>query len=923
MHAPRTRHDELNDLLARRAIARLPPEWRARKILTAQVLDLDWYRIRSGSQAGNASEAALEIATREVPEDAINPLFSARWYSAQCGAMGTTGDLLLHYLMVGEAAGVQPGPWFSPVFFRRFNSQYRRYGSLLGAYLHGWRDNPHPHPHFDGPWYVWRYPDVGAHWPRSPLDHLVRTGMMEGREPNMCFSTRWYLHTYPDVAASGQPPAQHFVVAGAAEMRSPGPNFDPRGYGSFYEEQARSGLDPLAHFLRIGQPQGHRVGTRYVDLWELVARPRWAPVAPADGVVDVVVPVYRDLSVTRNCIESLLDSLPRARSRIRVRLYDDASPEPEVTAYLREVALRDDVVLVENPRNLGFVATVNAGMRAALATNDSVAVVLLNSDTEVAGDWIDRLHAHTADATVGTVTALSNNATICSYPAIGAFDMPRGETTAQLDAAAASANAGSAIDIPTGVGFCMLITRDCLERTGLFDEEAFGRGYGEENDFCMRAAALGLRNMLATDVFVRHVGEVSFAGDSAPGKERAGAVIRARYPHYDADVARHCAQDPARNDRVRMTFARWRAGTRPVTAIITHDLGGGTERQVQAVAADLRRDGHVVIIRPSYGHKSLLSIENTEPSDAFELVVDPADAPGFARLLTEMGVREAQVHHLYDHGHVIREGLALAQVPYTFDVHDYFVVCPQITLTTPAQEYCGEPEPAGCDSCIAQRPSLGATDIRNWRLAHGWPVVNATEVRAPSVDTARRIERHFGVPVKVVYHEDADAFSDSVLRRSRPVTAADPLRVVMIGVLSLTKGRRKVYEAIEASEAMGLPMHFHVIGDPQETRPATVGDRFSFTGWYKAHELPALIEQAQADVYLFASAAPETYSFALTEAMQQRRPIIATDLGAFAERLRGYPDHALYPHTIDGAELARRVWDFAGRPVPVLNGADA
>lgn len=122
MHAPRTRHDELNDLLARRAIARLPPEWRARKILTAQVLDLDWYRIRSGSQAGNASEAALEIATREVPEDAINPLFSARWYSAQCGAMGTTGDLLLHYLMVGEAAGVQPGPWFSPVFFRRFTA---------------------------------------------------------------------------------------------------------------------------------------------------------------------------------------------------------------------------------------------------------------------------------------------------------------------------------------------------------------------------------------------------------------------------------------------------------------------------------------------------------------------------------------------------------------------------------------------------------------------------------------------------------------------------------------------------------------------------------------------------------------------------------------------------------------------------------
>ena len=41
----------------------------------------------------------------------------------------------------------------------------------------------------------------------------------------------------------------------------------------------------------------------------------------------------------------------------------------------------------------------------------------------------------------------------------------------------------------------MLITRQALEAVGLFDP-AFGAGYGEENDFCMRASARGWRHLI-------------------------------------------------------------------------------------------------------------------------------------------------------------------------------------------------------------------------------------------------------------------------------------------------------------------------------------------------------------------------------------------------------------------------------------------
>ncbi|WP_187770642.1 glycosyltransferase [Cognatilysobacter lacus] len=899
---------------ARLPLERLPRRVKARIIHGSGLVDAQWYARATGRQVADARAAAEAFAEHaNDPGNAINPLFDAAWYAATYGLHGSPADLLVHYVLFGERGGLKPHPWFDPGYFLKYNSHRRRFKPALAAYALHWAEHSRAHPHFDGNWYRWQYPDVRK-LPGNPLAHFVTHGMAEGREPNAFFSSRWYLSTFADIRESGQNPVKHFTEFGAAEMRSPGPNFDMRRYADQYPDHADTGLDPLAHYLAIGRAEGRNVGTRYVHLWDLDDSKAPAPAPrPGRGVVDVIVPVYRGLDETRACIEALLAS--RNRCRVRIRLCNDASPEPEVTAYLRDAAARADVILTENPANLGFVGTVNSGMRAALAMPDCTAVVLLNSDTEVANDWVDRMLEHAAKPATGSVTATSNNATICSYPQIGINRLPEDFSVAELDAIAARVNAGESVEIPTAVGFCMLITRACLHAVGLFDEAAFGRGYGEENDFCMRATAAGFRHRHALDVFVKHVGEVSFAQDSNPGKENAGRIISERYPHYNSLVAKFCATDPARISRLRLTMALWREGRRPVTALITHDLGGGTERQVLAIAQELGADGHVVIIRPSIGHKSLLRIENRDPYDHFDQVVDAIDGAGFARLLARMGVTAVQVHHLYDHGDLIRDGLAISGLPFTFDVHDYFVICPQITLTTVDQEYCGEPGPSGCDACIAQRPNLGAADIRNWREAQEWAVLGASEVRAPSHDTASRIGRYFPVEPVVQYHQEPPAIARPAVR-SEPVSAEAPLRVVMLGVLSLTKGRVKVFKTIEASHRMGLPISFHLIGDSQDNSPDVDDGRFTTTGWYVEPDLPRLIEQARPDLFLFASAAPETYSFTLTEAMGTGQPILATNLGAFGERLAGYSPSRLYPHDISGAELAERLWAFAAEVLP-------
>ncbi|MCC8987036.1 MAG: glycosyltransferase, partial [Candidatus Contendobacter sp.] len=175
-------------------------------------------------------------------------------------------------------------------------------------------------------------------------------------------------------------------------------------------------------------------------------------------LVDVIIPVYRGLAETRACLLSVLSSQRSVPHEIIV--IDDASPEPALTDYLRELAAAGRITLLRNAQNLGFVQTVNRGM----ALHEERDVVLLNSDTEVAGDWLDRLTQCAYSAPdIGTVTPFSNNATICSYPQTCADNaLPPGYTVETLNALFRRVNTGQSVPIPTAVGFCMYIRRDCL-----------------------------------------------------------------------------------------------------------------------------------------------------------------------------------------------------------------------------------------------------------------------------------------------------------------------------------------------------------------------------------------------------------------------------------------------------------------------------
>ena len=260
--------------------------------------------------------------------------------------------------------------------------------------------------------------------------------------------------------------------------------------------------------------------------------------------VTVIVPVYRDYDATRVCIETLLSELKA--SGHRAILVDDATPDPRIAKCLVKSATDGRVEVIINAHNLGFIGSVNRALER-IKQGD---VILLNSDTIVPRGFIDRLAAAARSSpNIGTVTPLSNNGEFVSFP-LPNFANPLGSRreVERLDSIAARANRDMVVDIPSGIGFCLYVTRACLDRVGPLSEE-FARGYLEDVDFCLRARDQGFRNVCAPSVYVGHAGSKSFGREKRSLVVRNLRVLERRYPGHRSECAAFLEADPLRPAR--------------------------------------------------------------------------------------------------------------------------------------------------------------------------------------------------------------------------------------------------------------------------------------------------------------------------------------------------------------------------------------
>jgi GT2 family glycosyltransferase len=368
------------------------------------------------------------------------------------------------------------------------------------------------------------------------------------------------------------------------------------------------------------------------------------PTARIPRRIEILIPIYKDIAITKACIESVLHA--RCPETDRILLFNDASPEPGMASMLEQFAGLPNVVVMTNESNLGFVRTVNGGLRF-LRDGD---VLLLNSDTIVYPGGIGELwRAAHASPSIGTATALSNNATIFSYPHP---QLPAPElddvSWEELAAFALVENAGCSVDVPTANGFCMLIKREVLDRLGGFDE-AFCRGYGEENDFCFRAFGLGYRHIAAAGAFVQHLDSVSFGAEKASLMSGNLGLLNSKYPEYTPIVMAFEAADPLRRARWALDAFRLRrlvaAGTR-FTLVVQTWLRGGTRKAI----ADIEQaaGGGSKILRLTARENGMLEL--TAAGLKLRAVFQDSELDSLFNFLADAQVSLAVVHQLLGYG---------------------------------------------------------------------------------------------------------------------------------------------------------------------------------------------------------------------------------------------------------------------------------
>ena len=623
--------------------------------------------------------------------------------------------------------------------------------------------------------------------------------------------------------------------------------------------------------------------------------------------VDIIVPVYNGYQY----LEKLFEGLKRTDQKHRIILIDDNSSDIRILPFLEKFANeRKNVIVRHNTENLGFVKTVNIGLKMSKHH-----VVIVNTDVELPHGWIERLMKPIFDyGYVASATPFSNCATIFSFPEFGDNLIYRGMCVDELDQFFCQINPKYTI-VPTGVGFCMGVSRNALKKIGIFDEELFSRGYGEENDWCQRAIRSGFVNVHVENLFVYHKHGGSFLSDE---KKRLMAdnlrKLSARYPDYLLNVEQYYKNNPLENMKLqlRLRISVSREETEYLL-VFTHTWGGGADLY-------LKRQEQ----KWSFQGKNVLKVQYDESQDAYQIICNFQDDK-ITLLLDDLNQLQDLINTCPIKTIVINELTSFPAIFKTLDVienlkmkkqfslvmllHDYYSVSPNYTLVSSEDYiYSFDGSHFHCDKFYDQEKWAALYDcptIDEWRRQWESFLLLCDEVRVFSEDSKRILSNVYPTlnNINVVPHV-VDYIRP--VYRERKMTSS--LNIGVLGSLSVLKGKRVIQKLLELIERENRNIKIILIGE-EGSEPIPQGKFFEKTGKYFVEDIPFLTLEKDIDVFLLPSICPETFSYTAEEIMKMRYPIACFNLGAPAERIADYPKGCILSSK-EPDTILKEIFDF-------------
>lgn len=639
------------------------------------------------------------------------------------------------------------------------------------------------------------------------------------------------------------------------------------------------GTDAIASINIEGQPAPHRVS---------------AP--PSETAIAVVVPIYNAFEDLEVCMERLRS---HTTAPARLILIDDCSTDPRISVYLKGVAAWPNVEVLTNASNLGFTRTVNRGIEVA----GDLDVVILNSDARVTPRWLEGLkQAVASDERIATATAMSDRAGVFSAPnTSGINPLPESVTEEEFSLAFRRRSDALYPSVPTGNGFCMYIRRAALEDIGLFDAGAFPRGYGEENDFCMRALRSGWRNIIDDRTYVFHERSKSFGNEKVSLIQQGRAVLDHRYPEYTKLIR-------VFHDSPLLNLSRFRAAQalvdvavqrpRPRALFVVATETGGTPQTNRDLMQALQAKWECWLFHCDKVHMTLSQLVDGNLVEIYSHTLqEPIDPITFSSFeydkiacswLNDLSFDVVHIRHLAWHSinfPILARNSGAATI---MSFHDYHVLCPTVKLLDDEMRYCGGVCTSGDGHCKPELwekdafPHLKHSWVYEWRARYSRALEDCDAFITTSESARATIRR--GVPlidserfVIIPHGRDFIDFDDLTSSLSED----EPLRILVPGNINQAKG----LDIIEALAKLDVDhkLEFHVLGNTQRE---IISPNVVIHGRYKREEFSQKVSAINPHVGAIFSIWDETWCHTLTELWSAGVPALTFDYATVAGRVR-------------------------------------
>ncbi|MBV1868819.1 MAG: glycosyltransferase [Marinosulfonomonas sp.] len=593
--------------------------------------------------------------------------------------------------------------------------------------------------------------------------------------------------------------------------------------------------------------------------------------------VDIILPVYDAFDDVTVCLNRLA---MHTDPRHRIIVINDASPDERIVPLLQGWAdTRGNTLLLTNDQNHGFVASVNLGLDIAKGH-----VVLLNSDAFVVPDWVDRLFQPILrDGQVATVTPMATDSEIFSAPVECARFEPEPGLALHMDAVARRLNIAAAVaEAPTGVGFCMAMNAAFLAKIPKLDTD-FGRGYGEEVDWCRKAAGLGARHVGLGSIYIEHRGGSSFGAEKLKRIRENNRTIQARYPGYDELVARFRQNDPMIGPRLAMALASIDHGQN-VPVYLSERLGGGSEHWLdRKIAGHVEGAGGAVVLRDDV-EDNFVILEVHTALGATRGRIALREMADYLSVLRNRNLIYSCLVRAGDPLGLIEAACAALTETDHLEVcfHDYFPLCPSYNLISAERRFCELPDVAECQSCYAR---LAATSgqrpptIAQWR--ERW---NRVLDRANSILVFSENSRDLVCRVWPEVAAKTDVMPHQLSVRPPPVPMPVHRKTVMgvLGAIGYSKGASVLRDL---SALTHDAFEIVVIG---KLDPAYASKKIKIHGNYSPEDISELAKLYGITGWFVPSVWPETFCYAAHECIATGLPVMSFDLGAHGAAIADY-----------------------------------